>query len=141
MASRTKSSVPFPSEPNSKHRNARTMDAQTLKRIATDPAFSGRIGTPSDHSRSGPRGSWESDYGPGRNIPSQGSVDTKGLRPVSSRGGGHSGGGVRQSSLVPGRFAAFKSQVMSLCPGYRVFVLSCGIGAGVLVLRGMSVFY
>ncbi len=30
---------------------------------------------------------------------------------------------------------------MSLCPGYRVFVLCCGIGAGIVVMRGVGVFY
>lgn len=137
MASRTKSRVPFPPEPNSKHRNARTMDAQTLIRISGDPAFSRRTGTQADNPGSRPRRSWEEDYGARKQVPD---MDAKRLRSGGGRSSGNPGSN-RQSAVVPRSFSYLRSQVMSLCPGCRVFVLCCGIGAGIVVIRGAGVFY
>lgn len=114
------------------------MDAQTLKRIATDPAFSRRTGTQADNPGSRPRRSWEEDYGARKQVPD---MDAKRLRSGGGRSSGNPGCGVRQSAVVPRSFSYLRSQVMSLCPGYRVFVLCCGIGAGIVVMRGVGVFY
>ena len=138
MASRTKSRVPFPPEPNSKHRNARTMDAQTLIRISGDPAFSRRVGAQADNPGSRSRRSWEEDYGARKQVPD---MDAKRLRSGGGRSSGNPGRGVRQRALVSRPFTYLRSQVMGLCPGYRVFVLCCGVGAGIVVMRGVGVFY
>lgn len=114
------------------------MDAQTLIRISGDLAFSRRTGAQTDNPGSRSRRSWEEDYGARKQVPD---MDAKRLRSGGGRSSGNPGSGVRQSAVVPRSFSYLRSQVMSLCPGYRVFVLCCGIGAGIVVIRGAGVFY
>lgn len=114
------------------------MDAQTLIRISGDPAFSRRTGAQADNPGSRSRRSWEEDYGARKQVPD---MDAKRLRSGGGRSSGNPGCGVRKNPLVSGPLAHFRAQVMGMCPGYRVFVLCCGVGAGIVVMRGVGVFY
>ncbi len=114
------------------------MDAQTLIRISGDPAFSRRVGAQADNPGSRSRRSWEEDYGARKQVPD---MDAKRLRSGGGRSSGNPGSGVRKNPLVSGPLAHFRAQVMGMCPGYRVFVLCCGVGAGIVVMRGVGVFY
>ena len=117
---------------------------RTLAGSITEYALNQRSGQ-------GPRREQGPDYGfraPHGPVRGQGALqdaarlmDAKRLRSGGGRSSGNPGSGVRQSAVVPRSFSYLRSQVMSLRPGYRVFVLCCGIGAGIVVIRGAGVFY